>query len=528
MSCVREGLSTQFLCMLPRGQPGFVSLGVLGVITLPRDDLIFLFRSAPFYAYAVPAVVVPFGSSFVIGLDFFCDYSLIDLQFLCAGFISSNVLAFDVSIAIGWKEFGQFDKFLAVVPGVDVQEVEPAISQTCGGTLSKVYSFGASFSDEITCGFGTVRVAASRHATGYVECNAPAHSHGIIQFSASPNARDFDTSTTPSVFYTYSNGVALDAYSAVVKGVSTTAVEQRGGQAVVVFVDGLFNDLAIGHLCSFGGESVPALWLNDSAVVCVVPPSPPGFLAVDVQEQRRAGLLSMDGHGYVMFEQSPAVHHILPTEGPLSGCVFAAHGSNLMNVACHFKVPGVDDPVYRMAGALLSSAILLCEASIVYAGLISVHILSTGASLGTGQDFALYLHPSALSQLPMAGSVAGGTHTLVNIDTSFVVAGTSPTCRFGTISIASGALMASSIECFSPAHSPSAVPVSLSFNDKDFTDAAGAYFEYRSAPGFEHVIPQYAFMNGGAQVIVGGPWIGAFDGDGAQYRLTACWHLYRK
>ncbi|KAH8076572.1 hypothetical protein JL721_583 [Aureococcus anophagefferens] len=336
--------------------------------------------------------------------------------------------------------------------------IAPTAGPAAGGETVALTGLGFARSPGLACLFGGVAVAATFRSPTEVTCAAPPLAPGAHCVQLAINGEDADTGCAS--FHAFAELEVLAAAPArAVAGVETafvveTAHAPRG------------RDLA----CVFGGDSAPAVWVDNARVACRFALAGPAELRVAV-----------DGDVSATFAEIDALEHLgdvaaEPDAGPTTGgtIVRFAGAANATHETASCVFAG------KAVAATLIDGAYECAAPPSNAGLETVALVASedGLELASPASFAYYDPPSVRAVSPSL--VEAGTVVLV--EGNFAGAGDA-FCGFGDAAVEAVATD-DALSCVVPPSSTYDVlrPVAVSLNGRDWHDGGFGVYYVRAVP----------------------------------------------
>ena len=362
-------------------------------------------------------------------------------------------------------QFRTGDNVLHVMNSPTIDHVYPLAGVLHGGEIVKVSGSGiwdlqgSNIRASLRCRFGSLLTPAILDSAGYgVACITPSVerpqrvSFGVLLQDMSIGSLDFN--------FRYLNPIKVFAINRKVGSID-------GGEFVVV--RGLSFVADVPSYCHFGNQSiVPARWVNDTALECVVPPSSfSGQVDLSVRFEGYNGGFQTFAFEY---EVSPTVTEIKPLMGSSFG------GSNITVVGQGFKFTDLYSCSFHSGLTVQSVYIdentLICTSPVGFVGEyeLRVQYSDTGVSL-KGKSSTMFQIVDFVTVMwlePSSGPTSGSTvvHVVlndVNLFKSYAIANIS--CHFGDQVAPSSWVGENELKCSSPtSDAAGAVDFSLSLN----------------------------------------------------------------
>lgn len=349
-----------------------------------------------------------------------------------------------------------------------------------GGTVVTATGLALRLDDDVYCRFGNDIVQCAVRDDGRsVSFVSPPCGFECIDgnyeaiLSISVNAGEF--SILPATF-----GYAHVAFG----GMSPQNGLDVGGTLVSLLGNGFH---AVSKLrCLFGSVFVAAVVLSDVALSCIAPPHNTG--AVRLALESNGATLEPASQSSFQYTLGIQVLSTSRTAGPESG------GTVVVLRAMYEVMPAAagairfGDSVEGIVSILIDETQqLYCQTPPHKPGIVSIFI-DNGlvAFVDTGLSFTYFARPVVQTVSPSSGPVAGGTRVVV-AGTSFVES-LNIVCMFGAGSAPGTFVDVNHVQCITPPALAGAVPVSLSFNALDCSEA-GPVFSYQEQPYVLSVSP---------------------------------------
>ena len=472
-------------------------------------------------------LVAVHGTGFVQTASLKCrfDAAVVDAVFVSSTMVNCTTPAgpagaVALEISNNGVDFSRSSMTYNYVSSVSVNLLVPAVGPQLGSSVISV--LGTGMLPGSTCRFGGVAaLAATMVSSGELRCVSPAQRQGSYPLEVTSNMQDF---TSDGVEFRY-------ALPAQVTHIEPVLGSLEGG--TIVRVHGSAFMQGIGLVCRFGVGTVPtqARYISETQLECRSRAiETPANVSLEVSTNNLD--FSSSGVGFE-FLDSPAVHLLRPTRGPVGGGTlvevqggpFALRSAALGALYCRFGALGLS------RAQLVSETIVECLAPPHVAGDVPVEVSLNGLDFSSsGLTFA-FIGPTIQSVVPSLGPEQGGSVVTISADT-FPSLGHTIYCFFGSAMSLAYTLSPTHIACVSPSSAPGRVPFHISFSSTlgslstpaaATAAASGAYEDGLSSPSVPYiyhaeprvfaVVPSSGPNFGGGTVIVRG--IHFVDANGA-------------
>jgi len=268
----------------------------------------------------------------------------------------------------------------------------PSSGPVLGGSRIQVTAHVNPSLNEISCVFGETRTPASRHGSGVLFCDSPAHVEGKSELRLSAGDAFLHGGLTVP-FYFFGRPF--------LQNLSPSTGFRNGGQTVSV-VGVNFHDHSLSVICRFGSISVGATVINASTLTCESPQvETPG----DVQVQ-----ISFNGIDFELRElpfryvEMPTIKEIQPLVLYMNSEVVTIHGRNFVDdigLSCQIGSES------RQPVAITSQESVICGIPEIAPGRYSFILLALDKVVAQHAVEALPGYATAI--LPTSGGVHGGS-----------------------------------------------------------------------------------------------------------------------
>jgi hypothetical protein len=417
-------------------------------------------------------------------------------------------------------------------PSMAVESLSPTYGSDAGGfvvtlrarfatAFPNVPSLSCVFTSDAdglptTTGNGSVSVQATWLSAGAVSCVAPPQPRGRSTVEVTANGVDATADGRFVNFHGPAEALSLSPLSGPV----------RGGTPVVIVGRNFVFEQTL--RCAFGLATSTAVFVNDSAIVCLSPVALGGVGTVSVTvlnapEDVAASVTPLE----FTYTPTAVVTSVSPNNCPVQGGVsIVVRGSGFLvmpvplvdAVLCRF---GSDVHQPLVAATVVSTTEVRCIAP---ARSVGVHVVEVstngGVDFSTSRVNLTYVLPTRVFDLsPVLGPETGGTE--VAVYGAFFVASSALVCRFGRGGLAPGERPAAArfdgllplvraewvsdreVRCVSPPASFGAVTVEVSNNGFDFS-RDGILFTYHVPVQLRSLEPSVGPIAGGTPVRVFG------------------------
>lgn len=299
---------------------------------------------------------------------------------------------------------------------VTTSRIVPTYGLSDGGAVISVYGSGfSSVAPNMSCTFGDFVQPARVISATKIECTAPAHEVGYVEFTVRDgnqlveglNCFHFEFVRRPRV-------VSIHPRFGILSG----------GNSIRVFGS---NFIETNHLCCrFGGHALSwARWVHPTEVVCESPPGLAGTLPVEVSVNGQE--FTADGIEFT-YVDSTGTFSVEPTTGPSSGgtevVVVSLHLQFGTNLTCRFGEVSV-------FANWIDEASLNCILPPLHPGLIELALLQWGHIIHRS-SFDI-LAPAEIYFAPAVGPSRG--KTIITLTTSIGNLPAGLCCHFSSIGV---------------------------------------------------------------------------------------------
>ena len=371
-----------------------------------------------------------------------------------------------------------------------------------GGTITVM---GTPFAEDthLGCKLGTLGpVAAMILSPEEALCVLPSHTPDVVPLTMTNNFHDV---ATHALEFHY-------RYPAVVEAVFPERGLAGGGTSIVV--TGAYFDQGEQPYCRMGAQLVATDTVQTSFILCLTPPSPPGFVRVGVADGAADGIVDgAEDQGAWFHYQAPAVTTAShpPGGGVGGGTLVRVIGHDMISfepddILCHF---GGDEP---QTARSLSSVLAVCESTAHGEGVVALEmgVAAEGPVAGFHAATFEYAPEPFLAALePTTGPTEGGTVVFLSM------AGAEPWSagsNVGGLAAQFGAVWPLALrpraegggETVVPARAPGSVATAVASDASSALPSAVALrFEVRApVPEVIAAYPDATFSGGGASVEV--------------------------
>ena len=391
--------------------------------------------------------------------------------------------ALDVSMnGADYTDDGVYYSFMAP----SVRALAPALGPERGGTRVRIAASGLP-AHNVFCLFGE-GLSVRAHVIDEVElsCVTPAAAPGNVSVRVAAQGLWL---STEELSYEYTreaqvlslspiSGRNSGGYTVIVRGTGFVdrgaADGDVGGGDVSVTGDGL-----AGAVCRFGQVSVPAQFVNDTALSCVAP----RHYAAAVPLEVALNGLDFSASGVLFEFEGLGIARVRPDHGPVAGgtTVVLHVDARLGEVEryCRFGVGGL------VHAAVLTPTSVECVAPTHPEGIVALALVAPG--LGSATEMAQYAYHDELEVLGLQPSRAlDSAMTPVFVRGRNFVNTSSLGCAFGAQRTNATYINNETLLCTAPyysgaVHEHTSVPVRVTTNLQDYTSTA-ATLEYVPCP----------------------------------------------
>ena len=378
--------------------------------------------------------------------------------------------------------------------------------------------------DTLSCRFGTVQVAAAFYSEDRIMCKAPARSpsfSGVLankgQNTLEISANAFDYTTTGLVINYLPSAddansgrqiSALEAlgliygYTLITEVLVTNGPVTGGTPAVIDGANFDSQDVS----CKFMSTQTSAIWVNSFRIICMTPPQPAGFAALELLDGSETTNFGNQFHFHPRVKVSLLEPTFASTRG---GELVMVNGKHFMQFAELGEMPykvGTFCSLGTLAvepAHFISSALVICETLEHQKADLALEIsLNTMDKSFSRIQLHLRDHPSIDAIEPYGAPAVGGA--VITVSGGPFDRDVPYGCKIGTLGHVAGFLLSpSQTACVLPSHVPGFVPLYVTQNWHDVSEAA-VTFQYREPAVVDAVMPAHGLTQGGDLITVTG------------------------
>eukprot|EP00557_Chaetoceros_sp_GSL56_P012575 CAMPEP_0176476670 /NCGR_PEP_ID=MMETSP0200_2-20121128/183_1 /TAXON_ID=947934 /ORGANISM="Chaetoceros sp., Strain GSL56" /LENGTH=1206 /DNA_ID=CAMNT_0017872369 /DNA_START=317 /DNA_END=3937 /DNA_ORIENTATION=- len=346
-----------------------------------------------------------------------------------------------------------------------IQMISPNSGPVSGGT--SVLIVGINFFDDlgIRCKFGNQYSTGQFISSTEVACITPPQLlPGSVDVMVEMEHGTQASSQFPFVYYAAPRILRFQPHLGPVSG----------GINVTVTVNGRL-DPADHLMCRFDHIEVHGHFLNESAMVCILPPNESGLVSASVVISKNGGHdFSQEGLNRFQYVSSPRILSVTPSYGSIgTKTVLAIKWIGFqLNEPFPFLPHCLFNKTMSVIPSYVSRTEIRCELSATYrVGKIPLQvILGEEGNFVTSNTMMFYLIKDNLigSIDPDTSSPLGGTEVTLYLEKHVEVEIIS--CKFGDVIVDTTHYDVDKVSCISPPHSKNVVPLFISFDRDNFYD----------------------------------------------------------